>query len=124
MALSMTVHHYRKQGQQLVLEKTTPYAAVKPDRTNGVDMGYFYLQSGLCYPGQNGKPLKSADIPEAVWGKMKDMSVKVLQEVGWHEKVQEHFSQPVKPKEKVIAKRKGGRPRKVANTEEGAPATE
>lgn len=123
MALSLTVHHMRKVGNDAVLDKVTPYAAIKPGRVDGVDPGYYYLQSGLCYPGKNGKPLKSHEIPDAIWGKMKDMNPKVLQEVGWLEKMQEHFNQPVKPKEKVIAKRKAGRPRKEANTE-GAPATE
>ena len=126
MALTFTVHNFKKVGNDLVLEKVTPYVAIKPDRRDGVDPGYYYLQTGLCYPGKNGKPLKSHEIPDDVWGKMRDMNRKVLEEVGWFEKMQEHFEQPAKPKEKVLAKakRKAGRPRKVANTEEGAPATE
>lgn len=123
MALSMVVHHLRKVGNDAVLDKVTPYAAINLGRVDGVDQGSYYLQSGLCYPGKNGKPIKSENIPDALWGKMKDMNPKVLQEVGWLEKTQEHFNQSVKPKEKVIAKRKAGRPRKAANTE-GAPATE
>jgi len=124
MALNMTVHHFRKVGNDMVLEKTMPYAAINVGRINGIDQGFYYLQSGLCYPGKNGKPLKVHEIPEELWGKMKDMNPRVLEEVGWLEKTQEHFEQPVKPKEKVIAKRKRGRPRKEANTEEVAPARE
>lgn len=120
MALNPIVHHMKKVGNDLVLDKVTPYAAIKGDMVGGQEVGYYYLQSGHCYSGKNGKPMKLDEIPEWLWNRMKSMNKVVLEETGWLEKMQEHFSQPVKPKEKRGPK-KFGRPRK---TPEVAPAGE
>ncbi len=86
MGFDTKVHHYAKvPGQRIAhLQKVTPYAYLNNGEKDE-EVPKVLLRGGKCW-GMNGKEITPA--PQWVIEKIKDMNSKVLEELGWANKLQ------------------------------------
>ena len=117
MAFDPVPHKLRHKGNEMILEKTNAFAKVK-----SAEHGEYNIQAGKVYSGQSGRPLKAEEIPEWLWNIMKNMSPKVLEEIGMTEKIRERFDLDAKnkPKKPEKAKRAPRKPKVEAKEPEVA----